>query len=79
VLLALTRCHLSYAEARTLSFEEMLCLLHHAAFEKRLDELSAEAQRMASLPFVDPHEQQRALLALQHRAAAEVERFYAKK
>jgi len=54
-------------------------LLHHAAFEKRLDELSAEAQRMASLPFVDPHEQQRALLALQHRAAAEVERFYAKK
>lgn len=77
--MALTRCQLSYAEARALGFEEMLCLLHHAAFEKRLSELSAEAQRVAGLPFADPHEQQRALLAIQHRAAAEVERFYGKK
>jgi hypothetical protein len=79
VLLELTRCNLSYREAQALGLEEMLCLLHHAAFDKRLSELSAEALRVASLPLADPAEQQRALLALHHRAAAEVERFYAKK
>ena len=76
MLLALLRQGLSLAEARALSFEEMLCYLHHAAFEERLGELSAESARVAGLPFADPAEQQRALTALSHRAAAEVERFY---
>jgi hypothetical protein len=76
VLLALLRLGLTYAEARAIGAEEMLCLMHHARLEEQLAALDREAGRVASLPFADPHVQQQALAGLHHRAQAELARFY---
>ena len=75
-LLELMQAGLGYAEARTVGYEEALCLLHHARFERELHTLDAEEARIASLSFADPQEQQRALIALRHKAKALTERFY---
>jgi hypothetical protein len=76
VLLELLRLGLSWNDARSLPAEEVLCLLAHAALRRELDELNAESARIASLPFADPHEQQRLLLRLKHSAAGKLDRFY---
>lgn len=76
VRLALLRAGLNYRAAGEVSCEEMLCLLHHAALEERLRALDAESARLAGLSFADPVEQQRALTAISHRAATELDRFY---
>ena len=79
VLLALMRAGLSLAEARALSMEEMLCLLIHLRLEDTLAALDAEAARVASIPLADDDEQRRLLNALNHRAEAELDRFYRKR
>jgi len=76
LLLALMKLGLSYAEAKELGAEELLCLLHHSQLDERLVALDQEAARIASLPFADPHEQQQALAVLRHRAEFELDRFY---
>jgi hypothetical protein len=76
VLLELLRLGLSWYEARALSAEEVLCLLAHATLKRDLEALEAETIRIASLPFADPHEQQRQLLKLKHMAAGKLQRFY---
>ncbi|MCH7472194.1 hypothetical protein IIA79_04500 [bacterium] len=76
MILALCRSGLSYAEARAVGMEEMLCLLAHARIEETLRELGAESARVASQSFADPEEQRRALTSLKHRANAELDRFY---
>jgi len=70
------RLGLTWVEAKALSVEEVLCLLHHAELEESMQYLHAESARVASLSFADPHEQQRALSTLAHRAAALLDRFY---
>jgi hypothetical protein len=76
MLIALLRLGLSYAEARTIGMEEMLCLLHHAQLDKQLAALDQEAARIAGLQFADPHEQQQALTAVHHGARALLDRFH---
>ena len=76
VLLELLGLGLSLAEAKSIGAEEMLCLLHHARLRDDLAALEAEAARVASLPFADAHDQQRALARLGHHAQARLARFY---
>ncbi len=76
MLVAIVKCGMSWDAARSLAYEEVLCLLHHTAHEERLRQLELEAQRIASLPLVDPEQQHRALLAARHRAQAELDRFH---
>lgn len=76
MLLELLRLGLSWGEARSLPAEEVLCLLAHASLRRDLSELEHEAARIASLPFADPHEQQRLLLKLKHAAAGKLQRFH---
>lgn len=70
------RIGLSHAEARALSMEEVLCLLHHAQLDEKLAALDGEAARIAGLQLADPHEQQQALAILRHGVEAELDRFY---
>lgn len=77
ILLRLLSCGLSLNEARHLSMEEVLCLLHCANQAQELEALVDEAARVAGLPFADGHEQARALAALKLRALAAEQRFYA--
>ena len=74
--MTLMQCGLSYAEARSLGFEETLCVLRHAVLAERLKQLDAESARLAGLSCADPAEQQRMLTAISHRAAAELDAFY---
>jgi len=76
VLLRLLGLGLSLAEAQSLTYEEMLCLMFHAEITAVQGWLEGEGARIASLPFADPCEQRRALIALAHRGEAELDRFY---
>lgn len=55
----------------------MHCLLLHRAHERELAFLDAESARVASLNLAEPEQQQRLLLALQHRMRRALERFNA--
>ena len=56
--------------------EDVLCLLYHAKLRRELGEIESETARIASLPFADPHEQQRLLVKLMHQAAGKLQQFY---
>lgn len=69
-------CGLSYAVARSIPYEDALCLLHVHALRRRLAQLDSEAARLASLPLADPHAVQRELRRVELRAKALVEQFH---
>jgi hypothetical protein len=76
LVLALMRLGLDYAQARAISMEELLCLVHHGQLQEQLAILDQEAARIASLQFADQHEQQRALTGLRHQAQVALDGFY---
>ena len=76
MLLRLLALGMSLAEARSLSYEEMLCLMFHAELTAVQGWIEGEGARIASLSFADPEQQRRALTALAHRGEAELDRFY---
>jgi hypothetical protein len=69
-LFDLLHCGLSYAEARSIPYEDALCLLHVHARRAQLSRLDAEAARLASLPLADPHAVQRELRRIELQARA---------
>ena len=77
VMLRLCQAGLSWQDANSIGIEQALCLLAHCQLSEELSFCEAESRRVASLSFVDEHEQRKQLRSLEQRALAVTRLFFA--